>query len=71
MPAGCRAMPKMLGAGFAGPRFVHNSALIFSHTCLGVVLPDDGAVIPDRADGVGYWPMSIAKVSRPGSTWSA
>jgi hypothetical protein len=54
-------------ATFAGPRFVHNSALIFSHTCLGVVLPEDGgAVIPDRADGVGYWPMSIAKVSRPG-----
>jgi hypothetical protein len=28
--------------------------------------PGNGAVIPDRADGVGYWPMSIGKVARDG-----
>jgi hypothetical protein len=31
------------------------------------VLPADrGAIIPDRGDGVGYWPMSVARVERPG-----
>jgi hypothetical protein len=27
---------------------------------------DGGALVPDRRDGVGYWPMSIAKVERTG-----
>jgi hypothetical protein len=52
---------------FKGQRFVRNSMLVFTHTCAQVVLPaDHGALIPDRADGTGYWPMSIAKVQRPG-----
>lgn len=52
---------------FAGQRFVRNSMLVFSDTCAQVVLPaDHGALIPDRKDGTGYWPMSIARVQRPG-----
>ncbi|MBC7630119.1 DUF4185 domain-containing protein [Aeromicrobium sp.] len=52
---------------FKGQRFVRNSMLVFQSGCADVVLPaDHGALIPDRADGVGYWPMSIAKVERTG-----
>lgn len=52
---------------FRGERFVRNSMLIFGPGCASVVLPrDHGAVIPDRADGVGYWPMDLAAASRPG-----
>lgn len=52
---------------FDGQRFVRNSMLVFKEGCANVVLPaDHGALIPDRADGVGYWPMSIAKVERVG-----
>jgi hypothetical protein len=55
------------GDDFAGPRYVRNSMLIFSDSCITVVAaPGNGAVIPDRADGVGYWPMSIGKVARDG-----
>ena len=54
-------------ATFDGQRFVRNSMLVFTDTCAQVVLPaDHGALIRDRADGIGYWPMSIAKVERPG-----
>jgi hypothetical protein len=52
---------------FDGQRFVRNSMLVFQERCANVVLPaDHNALIPDRADGVGYWPMSIAKVEREG-----
>ena len=52
---------------FDGQRFVRNSMLVFQDRCANVVLPaDHGALIPDRDDGVGYWPMSIAKVERTG-----
>jgi hypothetical protein len=52
---------------FEGQRFVRNSMLVFSDTCADIVLPaDHGALIPDREDGVGYWPMSIAKVEKEG-----
>lgn len=52
---------------FAGQRFVRNSMLVVGPTCANVVLPaDDGAVVPDRRDGVGYWPMSVARIERPG-----
>lgn len=52
---------------FDGQQFVRNSMLVVSETCASVVLPaDNGAVIPDRADGVGYWPMSVARIQRPG-----
>jgi hypothetical protein len=54
-------------ADFDGQRFVRNSMLVFGDTCADVVLPaDHGALVPDREDGVGYWPMSIAKVERAG-----
>ncbi|HEY3016846.1 MAG TPA: hypothetical protein VGJ41_17155, partial [Nocardioides sp.] len=50
---------------FDGPQIVRNSMLIFEDDCAGVVLPaDGGALIPDRVDGVGYWPMSLGKVAR-------
>jgi hypothetical protein len=52
---------------FDGQRFVRNSMLAFDDRCVRVVLPaDGGALVPDRADGVGYWPMSVAKIQRPG-----
>ncbi|MCW2857780.1 MAG: hypothetical protein JWR52_3395 [Marmoricola sp.] len=54
-------------ASFAGQRFVHNSMLVFGPGCGRVVLPrDHGALIPDRADHVGYWPMSIARIQGQG-----
>jgi hypothetical protein len=47
--------------------FVRNSMLVFGPGCAQVVLPaDHGALVPDRADGVGYWPMSVARVERAG-----
>ena len=50
---------------YGGKRFVRNSMLVFGPHCAGIVSrADHGAIIPDRADGVGYWPMSIAKVTR-------
>lgn len=52
---------------FEGPEFVRNSMLVETDSCVAVVLPQDhGALIPDRYDGVGYWPMSIGRVERPG-----
>lgn len=55
------------GPDFDGQQFVRNSMLLFSPGCGRVVLPRDrGAVVPDRPDGVGYWPMSIASVPRDG-----
>ena len=53
--------------GFGGPRFVRNSVLLFAPGCATVVMPrDQGAVVPDRADGVGYWPMDVGVVHHPG-----
>lgn len=47
--------------GFKGQKLVRNSMLMFSPGCATVVMPrDKGAVVPDRADGVGYWPMDVA-----------
>ncbi len=46
------------GTGADG-RFVRNSMLVFHPACVEAVRPAaGGAVVPDRADGVGYWPMS-------------
>lgn len=54
-------------ADVVGPRMVRNSMILFGDGCERVVTgADGGAVIPDRADGVGYWPMSIGKVARDG-----
>lgn len=43
-----------------GPPLVHNSMLVFDRECAYLVEPagGSGALVPDRADGVGYWPMS-------------
>lgn len=50
---------------FDGQRFVRNSMLMFSPGCASAVMPSDhGAVVPDRADGVGYWPMDLAVARR-------
>src|SRR5690606_28141376 len=49
------------------PRFVRNSMLVFGEGCISAVLPrGGGAVIPDRPDGVGYWPMSVGLLRQPG-----
>lgn len=47
-------------ADYSGARYVRNSMLVFSSGCIQVATRDDrGAMIPDRQDGVGYWPMSV------------
>lgn len=54
-------------AEFDGPHFVHNSLLLISPTCASILLPPDkGAFIPDRKDGIGYWPMSMGRQVEPG-----
>lgn len=48
---------------FQGDKFVRNSMLVVSKRCGQVVLPEDGgAIIPNRSDGVGYWPMSVVGI---------
>jgi len=48
---------------FQGDKFVRNSMLVVSKQCGQVVLPEDGgAIIPNRSDGVGYWPMSVVRI---------
>lgn len=55
------------GPSFDGPRFVRNSMMLWDTDCVSVVLPPGkGALVPDRGDGVGYWPMSSAVAHRPG-----
>ncbi|MGO4257886.1 DUF4185 domain-containing protein [Marmoricola sp. RAF53] len=52
---------------FDGQRFVRNSMLVLGEGCVRSVVPaDKGAVVPDRKDGVGYWPMSVARTARDG-----
>ncbi|WP_427384968.1 hypothetical protein [Janibacter sp. G56] len=54
-------------SGVAGGQMVRNSMLLVESGCLRVVLPErGGALIPDRRDGVGYWPMSVTSVRRAG-----
>ncbi len=54
-------------ADFDGQRFVRNSMLVFGEQCAHVVLPaDGGALVPDRDDEVGYWPMSVGSEQRDG-----
>jgi len=53
---------------YARRAMVRNSMLVFGNGCAGVLQRRDrAAVIPDRADGVGYWPMSIASVRLRGT----
>lgn len=48
---------------YASRTMVRNSMLVMDRTCVGLVQRRDrNALIPNRADGVGYWPMSIAAV---------
>ena len=48
------------------PRIVANSMLVTSGLCTSQVeAAGQGPVIPDRADGVVHWPMSVVSVSRP------
>ncbi|QWF21946.1 DUF4185 domain-containing protein [Nocardioides sp. LMS-CY] len=55
------------GPSFDGPSLARNSMLLWDTDCVSVVLPPSkGALIPDRLDGVGYWPMSSAVAHRPG-----
>jgi hypothetical protein len=52
-----------------GDAFVRNSMLLFTPGCVQVVVPDGGgAVVADRDDGVGYWPMSVWKLDHGGET---
>lgn len=54
-------------ASFTSPRMVRNSMMLWDTDCVSVVLPPgQGALIPDRGDGVGYWPMSLAVAHQPG-----
>lgn len=53
--------------GTRGGLFVRNSMLVVEEGCLRLVVPEDeGAIVPDRRDGVGYWPMSVVVLARPG-----
>lgn len=57
------------GKDFSAAGFVRNSMLLVEPDCLRVVLPESGgAIIPDRGDGVGYWPMSVTSLDKPGYT---
>jgi hypothetical protein len=48
------------------PRIVANSMLVTSGLCTSQVETSGrGPVIPDRADGVVHWPMSVVAVARP------
>ena len=48
------------------PRVVANSMLVTSGLCTSQVeASTQGPVIPDRADGVVHWPMSVASLTRP------
>jgi hypothetical protein len=55
------------GPSFDGPGLARNSMLLWDRDCVSVVLPPSGgALIPDRPDEVGYWPMSTAVSHQPG-----
>lgn len=52
---------------YSSTTMVRNSMLLFTPRCVGAIQRRDrGAIIPDRADGVGYWPMSIASAEVDG-----
>lgn len=49
--------------GEPGATMVRNSILVMGQGCASVYRSaDNGAAVPDRADGVGYWPMSVSAV---------
>ncbi|CAB4922125.1 unannotated protein [freshwater metagenome] len=48
---------------------VRNSMLLSGPECRAIVIaPAGGPVIPDRSDGVGYWPMSVTTLYADGIT---
>ena len=51
---------------YPGGEFVRNSMIVFSsdQACI-VTAPQGTAPIPDRGDGVGYWPMSLIVDATP------
>ncbi|WP_158630719.1 hypothetical protein [Nocardioides daphniae] len=50
----------------AGASMVRNSLLVMGNGCASVLRSaDNGAAVPDREDGVGYWPMSVVAVPDP------
>ena len=57
----------ILDAPITPQRGVRNSLLSFNDDRACLILGDDGAAfIPDRQDGVGYWPTSLADATHPG-----
>ena len=53
----------------SGEALVRNSMLLVTPGCIQVVeRAGGGAVVPDRGDGVGYWPTSVWKLDRGGAT---
>lgn len=53
--------------GFSEGALVRNSMLVFDNRCIrGVLPPSRGAIIPNRSDGVGYWPMSVGAAAYDG-----
>ena len=53
--------------GTPGGLFVRNSMIVVEDGCLRLVVPEGGgAIVADRLDGVGYWPMSVVVLPRPG-----
>lgn len=55
--------------GVPGGTFARNSILQVRGQCAQVMLPPDGgAIIPERGDGVSYWPMSVVTVADQGFT---
>lgn len=49
-----------------GPWMVRNSIMVFDEGCASVYVPADrGAAVPNRPDGVGYWPTSVDVVPDP------
>src|SRR5262245_26960563 len=53
----------------SGHAMVRNSMRLVTPGCARVVAPaGGGAAVPDRGDGVGYWPMSAWKQERRGET---
>jgi hypothetical protein len=53
--------------GFGASTVVRNSMVLFGTGCVTTVIPAGrGALVPDRPDGVGYWPMSLQTEQHPG-----
>ncbi|QCX28679.1 DUF4185 domain-containing protein [Nocardioides jishulii] len=50
-------------AGEPGASMVRNSILVMGNGCASVLrTADNGPAVPDREDGVGYWPMGVVAV---------